>query len=212
MTPDYQIKNIKLYNCDNMEFMKDIPDNFYDLAIVDPPYKIKAFENLKINNNRIQKIFQRAENFNNAKPTKEYFNELFRISQKQVIWGANNFNLPPTEYFLIWNKEQTVDNFASAEYAWTNCKMPAKVFTYSIHKHKHTNKIHPTQKPVQLYKWILTNYAKEGFKIFDSHGGSFSSACACLDMGFDFDGCEIDKEYFDNAVKRLKNNNQEYLI
>ena len=211
MKPDYQIKQVKLFNIDCMDFMKEIPDNYYELAIVDPPYGLKSFKNLKENNNRIQKIFRESENYNNATPTKKYFDELFRISRKQIIWGANNFNLPPTEYFLIWNKQQTVDNFASAEYAWTNYKMPAKVFTYSIHKHNHTTKIHPTQKPIVLYKWILSKYAKKGDKIFDSHGGSFSSACACLDMGFSFDGCEIDKEYFDNAVERLKNNVQDYL-
>jgi len=211
MKPDFKIKNVKLYNVDCRDFMKDIPDNYYELAIVDPPYGLKSFKNLKENNNRIQKIFRESENYNNATPTKKYFDELFRISRKQIIWGANNFNLPPTEYFLIWNKQQTVDNFASAEYAWTNYKMPAKVFTYSIHKHNHTTKIHPTQKPIVLYKWILSKYAKKGDKIFDSHGGSFSSACACLDMGFEFDGCEIDKEYFNNAVERLKNNVQDYL-
>jgi len=210
MIPDFELKTVRLFNCDCMDFMSKIPDNFYELAIVDPPYGIESFKNLKENNNRIQKIFRKSENYNNATPSIEYFEELFRISRKQIIWGANNFNLPPTEYFLIWNKEQTVDNFASAEYAWTNCKMPAKVFTYSIHKHNHTNKIHPTQKPIALYEWILSKYAKSGDKIFDSHGGSFPSAYACMNFDFDFDGCEIDREYFDNAVERLKNNVQEY--
>ena len=139
-------------------------------------------------------------------PDQTYFNELFRISRIQIIWGANNFELPPTEYFCIWDKEQTVDNFASAEYAWAggDIKIPAKVFRYSIHRHNQIEKIHPTQKPIQLYKWLLKNYAKPEFKIIDTHLGSGSSAIAAYDFGCDFVGCEIDKEYFEAAKKRFE--------
>ena len=197
--------NINLYNCDNMEFMKGLPDNYYDLAIVDPPYGIKRFEN-GIGKNDRHKIKSSAI-FNNNPPTDTYFNELFRISKNQIVWGANNFVLPPTEYFMIWNKKQTVDNFASAEYAWVSMglKKPALVFDYGIHKHNHTDKIHPTQKPIDLYKFILDKYAKQGDKILDTHGGSMSIAVACWDYGFDLDLCELDKEYFDKGVERFEN-------
>jgi DNA modification methylase len=203
MKPDYQIKNISLYNCDCMEFMKDIPDNFYDLAIVDPPYGIG------ISSNPFRQKHEKCD-WDNAIPNKQYFDELMRVSKNQIIWGGNYFDLPPSQGFVIWDKKQPQD-FSSAmcEMAWMSFQKPAKIFR----KHVVTaepNKIHPTQKPKELYKWCLSKYAKSGDKIFDSHGGSFSSACACLDMGFEFDGCEIDQEYFQNAVERLKNNVQEY--
>ena len=144
-----------------------------------------------------------------VKPTQEYFDELFRISDKQIVWGANNFNLPNTEYFIIWDKEQTVENFASAEYAWTNIKMPAKVFRYSIHKvisdrKSEQGKIHPTQKPIALYEWLLKNYAKQGDKILDTHVGSASSLIACYNLGFDYMGFELDEDYFKAACKRIE--------
>ena len=140
------------------------------------------------------------------KPTQDYGKELFRVSKNQVVWGANNFEMPPSEYFCIWNKQQPVPNFASAEYAWVSMglKKPAKVFTYSIMKHNHTNKIHPTQKPVKLYEWLLDNYAEEGQTILDTHLGSGSIALACHNRGYSLTGFEIDKEYFDAAQKRLE--------
>ena len=196
----------KIYNMDCMEGMKQFPDKYFDLAIVDPPYGIARFGNRVELSNRICK--EAKINKWDIKPTQEYFDELFRVSKNQIIWGANNFTLPNTEYFIIWDKEQTVDNFASAEYAWTNCKMPAKVFRYSIHKvmqerKQDGGKIHPTQKPIALYKWLLKNYAKKGDKILDTHVGSASSLIACYQMNFDFIGFEIDKEYFEKAQKRI---------
>src|SRR5690554_6806908 len=153
---------------DCMEGMKNTPDNYYDLAVVDPPYGIARFGNRVELSNRIDK--NARINKWDVKPTQEYFDELFRVSKNQIIWGANNFSLPNTEYFIIWDKEQTVDNFASAEYAWTNCKMPAKVFRYSIHKvmsdrKAEGGKFHPTQKPIKLYDWIFAKYATPGMKI-----------------------------------------------
>jgi site-specific DNA-methyltransferase (adenine-specific) len=197
----------KVHLIDNMEFMKVIPDKYYDLAIVDPPYGIERFKKpsgtTRFNSS---KMMQEDGLLWDKKPSSDFFEELFRISNNQIIWGANNFQLPPTEYFCIWDKQQTVDNFASAEYAWVSMglKKPAKVFRYSIHKHNHTDKIHPTQKPVALYKWLLKNYAKPGDKIFDSHVGSGSSRIACYDMGFDFEGCEIDKDYWEAQEKRYQ--------
>lgn len=197
----------EVYNCDCLEYMKSLPDKYFDLCIADPPYEIERF---KHGSSRIAK----GEKYKNGiswdkAPTNEVFNEMFRVSKHCIIWGANNFQLPKSEYFLVWNKEQTVDNFASLEYAWTNCKVPAKLFTYSIHKcmaerKKEGGKIHPTQKPVALYSWILDNYAKEGDKIFDPFLGSDSSRIAACMKGFDFYGCELDKEYFDAQEERFR--------
>jgi len=202
----------KIYNEDCLEAMKRIPDKYFELAIVDPPYGIARFGNRVELSNRLDK--NAKINKWDIKPKEEYFNELFRVSQKQIIWGANNFNLPTTEYFIIWDKQQTVDNFASAEYAWTNCKMPAKVFRHSIHKvmsdrKSEGGKIHPTQKPVALYKWLLMNYAKQGDKIIDTHVGSASSFIAAYDMGYDILGFEIDNDYFDMANKRIDEHKQQ---
>jgi len=198
---------INITNEDNMELMSRYEDNHFDLAIVDPPYGIARFSNRVELSNRLCKSAKINEW--DTKPSPEYFKELFRVSKNQIIWGANNFTLPESEYFLIWDKKQTVDNFASAEYAWTNCKKPAKVFRYSIHKtmsdrKSEGGKIHPTQKPVKLYEWLLMNYAKEGDKILDTHLGSGSIAIACHNLGFDLTACELDKEYYEAAIKRIK--------
>lgn len=221
---------MKITNEDNMALMARYPDNYFDLAIVDPPYGIGRFGNRVELSNRLCKSAKLNEW--DIKPNEEYFAELFRISKNQIIWGANNFQLPPTEYFCIWNKKQTVDNFASAEYAWVSMglKTPAKIFDYSIHKtmadrKEEGGKIHPTQKPVALYKWILDKYAKikcthkhseaerylctdcrnSNVKILDTHLGSGSIAIACHDYGFDLTACELDKEYFDKAMQRINN-------
>ena len=205
----------RLYNMDCMEGMKQFPDKYFELAIVDPPYGIARFGNRVELSNR---IYKKAKiNKWDIKPTQEYFDELFRVSENQIIWGANNFNLPSTEYFIVWDKQQTVDNFASAEYAWTNIKMPAKVFRYAIHKEMaerkgEGGKIHPTQKPVKLYKWLLKNYAKPGDKILDTHVGSASSLIACYDMGFDYIGFEIDKDYYEAAQERMRIHMQQQTI
>lgn len=188
---------------DCMELMKHIDDKSINLSIVDPPYGIKRFEKGSLrfdkNNDMPNGILW------DSKPDSFYFNELFRISQNQIIWGANNFTLPPTEYFCIWNKKQTVDNFASAEYAWVSMglKKPAKVFDYSIHKHNQIDKIHPTEKPVALYRWLLQNYAKPNDKIIDTHSGSGSLACACHLEKFDFLAIEKDEDYYKASVERL---------
>ena len=199
-----KLGNITLYNADCMEIMKGFADNQFDLAIVDPPYGIERFKN-GIGVNDRHKI-KSTSIFNNSKPNDEYFLQLFRISKNQIVFGANNFVMPPSEYFLIWNKHQTVDNFSSAEYAWVSMglKKPAKVFDYSIHKlNSEKNKIHPTQKPVALYKWILDKYAKEGQTILDTHLGSGSSAIAAHDYGYEFTGIELDSEYYEAAKKRI---------
>lgn len=196
---------IEITNECNMELMARYPDNYFELAIVDPPYGIERFKKGSLRFDKSEKAKNGLEW--DVKPSDEYFKELFRVSKNQIVWGANNFIMPPSEYFLIWNKMQTVDNFATAEYAWVSMglKAPAKMFNYGIHKHNHTDKIHPTQKPIDLYKFILDKYAKQGDKILDTHLGSMSIAIACHDYGFELVGCELDKEYFDKGIERITN-------
>ena len=203
---------MNITNEDNMELMARYPDKYFDLAIVDPPYGIERFKK-GFGDTRFKTDKRTAKNgieWDN-KPLQEYWNELFRVSKNQIVWGANNFVMPPSEYFCIWNKKQTVDNFATAEYAWISMglKKPAKMFDYSIHKHNHTDKIHPTEKPIKLYEWLLMNYAKQGDKILDTHLGSGSIAIACHDLEYDLTACELDKEYYDAAMKRINNHKKQ---
>lgn len=197
----------EVYNCDYLEYMRSLPDKYFDLTIADPPYSIERFKrgSLRIATGEKYKNGIKWDNV----PTDDVFNEMFRVSKHCIIWGANNFSLPKSEYFIVWNKEQTVDNFASLEYAWTDCKVPAKLFTYSIHKcmaerKKEGGKIHPTQKPIALYAWILDNYAKADGKIFDPFLGSGSSRIAAYKKGFDFYACELDNEYFLAQEERFR--------
>jgi site-specific DNA-methyltransferase (adenine-specific) len=202
-----------VHNLDCMEFMKEIPDKYYDLAICDPPYGIG--EDGGKNNSRgclakttkfISKLWDRQ------KPTKEYFIELFRISKNQIIWGGNYFieNLYSTSCFIIWDKDNGNTDFADCEVAWTSFKTAIRKFKFKYQgmlqedmKNKDI-RIHPTQKPVALYKWLLQNYAKSNDKIFDSHVGSGSSRCACYELGFDFEGCEFDKDYWQAQEERFR--------
>ena len=166
----------KVYLADCMDIMRNMPDKSVDLCIVDPPYGLERF---KHGGSVVNKYGKEDRQWNNIKPTQEYFDELFRISKFQIIWGANNFNLPASEYFIIWDKVNPLEfSFAMCEMAYTNCKKPAKIFKYnSMNESK--DRIHPTQKPVALYKWLLKNYAKPNDKIFDSHVGSGSIRIAC---------------------------------
>jgi site-specific DNA-methyltransferase (adenine-specific) len=193
-----------------MQFMADVPDKYYDLAIVDPPYGIERLK--KINKgDKIHKASDSGKNYNNNKPSSIYFDELFRVSKNQIIWGANNFVLPTSEYFCIWDKKQGYPNFARCEYAFVSMglKKPAKIFEHGIHQYLNQSKIHPTQKPVALYEWLLSKYAKPNDKIFDSHGGSGSIAIAVdkantLDKtNYSLDIIELDKDYFDASVNRF---------
>ena len=195
---------LELHNIDCLPFMKQCEDNQFDLAIVDPPYGIgmdggnvgyKGFNNFK------------KKGWDKAIPEQEYFEELFRISKNQIVWGGNYFGLPATRCFLVWDKGEGFYNrtYAECELAWTSFdKNTVKYKRDPLAKGDYKGKIHPTQKPINLYKWILMNYAKEGDKIFDSHLGSGSIAIACNDLGFDLVGTEIDKDYFDKANKRIE--------
>ncbi len=185
--------------CDNMEFMKTVPDKYYQLSIVDPPYGIN------INSSgRLGHYGGKGKVWDSCVPDKAYFKELERISQNSIIWGGNYFSLPPTRCFLIWDKQQPVGvSFADCEMAWTSFNESAKTFRMRPQNADSDGRIHPTQKPIALYKWLLNNYAKKGDKIFDSHVGSGSSRIACYDLGYDFEGCEIDKDYWQAQEDRF---------
>lgn len=189
---------------DCMEYMKTLPDKAFDLAVVDPPYGI-------VTRGHAQDRFRKGaslELINDAKPNNQYFDELFRVSENQIVWGYNHLSdmLPSCREFIFWYKHQPVDTYSDGELAWTSFTKTAKCFDYPFFGSNGADKdgrIHPTQKPVALYKWILSRYAKPGDKILDTHLGSGSSRIAAYDMGFDFVGCEIDKEYFDLQEKRF---------
>lgn len=187
------------YNVDCMEYMRTLPDEAFDLAVVDPPYGISITDS-----GRLKKYNKNKERWDDKTPPKEYFQQLFRVSKNQIIWGANYFGLPPCRGFLIWDKQQPEDvSFASCEYAWTSFDVSAKTFYFSALR-DNVARIHPTQKPVALYAWIYSRYAKPGDKILDTHLGSGSSRIAAWDAGLDFVGCEIDKDYFDAQEKRFQ--------
>ena len=193
---------IEITNEDNMELMARYPDNYFELAIVDPPYGIERF---KKGGSVVNKYGDENRDWNNEKPTEEYFKELFRVSCFQIIWGSNNFNLPTSEYFVIWQKGSAMDfSFAMVEQAWTNVKKPAKLFKH-LHVQSKEQRFHPTQKPCKLYEWLLMNYAKKGDKILDTHLGSGSIAIACHNLGFELTACELDEDYYNASIKRIQN-------
>ena len=197
-----------------MELMARYPDNYFDLAIVDPPYGIsyaRGKNGWGVNKNRPE---LKDVKWDKETPQQEYFNELFRVSKNQLIWGGNYFTdkIPVSKCWVVWNKINNTDNksvFADAELCWTSFTKVVKMFTLRtmgfISDTNDEFRIHPTQKPTELYKWILKNYAKNGDKILDTHLGSGSIAIAAHDYGFDLTACELDKEYFDKAMQRIKN-------
>jgi site-specific DNA-methyltransferase (adenine-specific) len=200
-----------------MELMAKYPDNHFDLAIVDPPYGgggEKSIEGGKrfgglFDKYKVERTWEGCSKKYNKKilnwdyaPDQTYFDELFRISKNQIIWGGNYFQLPPNRCFLIWRKLTISESFSMAmcEYAWCSFNQNSKWIEL---RPQDTKRFHLTQKPVKLYSWILNNYAKKGDKIFDTHLVSGSIAIACHDMNFDLVGCEIDKEYYDNMMNRV---------
>ena len=197
---------IQITNEDNMELMKRYPDNYFDLAIVDPPYGIG--HSLLSGEKRGSKFVRTTKHVEwDVLPSKEYFSELKRVSKNQIIWGGNYFldYLPSTRGMLIWDKIQIFSG-ADFEFAWISFDTSAKAFRMSrVEAYGNINKIHPTEKPVDLYKFCLDKYAKQGDKILDTHLGSGSIAIASHDYGFDLTACELDKEYFDKAIQRIKN-------
>ena len=195
-----------LYNLDCMIGMRDFPDKYFDLCICDPPYGINID-----NSGRLvrEKGFQN-KGWDNIIPSDSYFNELFRVSMNQIIWGGNYFNLSPCRGFIIWDKLQPNNvSFANYEFAWTSFNVSAKKY---VKRHNSDNRIHPTQKPIALYKWLLQNYAKPGDKILDTHAGSCSSVIACIDGGFDWIAFELDEDYYKAALQRINNHVRQFDI
>lgn len=193
------IGNATLYNMDCMAFMAGLPDKAFNLAIVDPPYGLG--DKLTTGGTWAAKYKTGDAEWDKA-PSKEYFEELFRVSDHQIIWGGNYFTLPPSRCFLMWDKVAHMETMADCEYAWASFDKNAKIFKHV--RNTSETRIHMCQKPVKLYEWLLTNYAKPGMRILDTHGGSMSSVIACLNMGFEIECCELDKDYFDAAVKRVE--------
>ena len=197
--PAVPLSEVYLEDC--VTALKRYADNHFDLAIVDPPYGLERFKaNDGGNSKKITTFGDKDKNWNNIKPTAEYWEQLFRVSKNQIVWGGNNFELPTSEYFIVWDKGQMMPSFARCEMAWTNCKVPAKIYAK---RSQDLNRIHPTQKPTGLYDWLLMNYAKPNDLILDTHLGSGSSRIAAYKGGFNFVGFEIDKEYYEKQEKRF---------
>ncbi len=201
------ISEVKLLDC--MEGMRQYPDKYFELAIVDPPYGI-GIANMDIGLGKSKKASKAknrkwgASSWDKKTPNSDYFNELRRVSKGQIIWGGNYFELGPCKNYVIWDKEIPMGlSFADCEMAWTSFCGAPKMFRHSAYLDK-AGKFHPTQKPIALYEWLLRNYAKPGDKILDTHLGSGSSRIAAYKMGFDFYGFEIDPDYFNASEKRFK--------
>lgn len=219
------ISEVRLVDC--LEYMKTLPDKWVNLAIVDPPYGIgedgRKSEGRRYSHEKWKKpkpSIYKKNTWDNETMSVEYFNELIRISENQIIWGANHFisKIPiDSPCWIVWDKKDGKDDsdFADCELAWTSFSKSVRMFKMhwigwgAINAKE--NRIHPTQKPVALYKWILENYAKQGDKIFDSHLGSQSSRIAAYDLGFDFYGCELDSEYFNQGSERFESHKQKQL-
>jgi len=216
---------MNLFNQDCMEAMKEMEDNQFDLAIVDPPYGLgmKNYvvekqhlrkKKRKINTNKQIRKKNKIKQWDESIPSEEYFNELKRVSINQIIWGGNYFTdyLKPTKSWVFWYKGQQGLTMSDGELAWSSFKKVTRMVEFHRCNIWNENPIHPTQKPVKLYEWLLINYAKEGDKILDTHLGSGSIAIACHNLGFDLTGYEIDQEYFSAAVKRYQQHKNQLRI
>jgi site-specific DNA-methyltransferase (adenine-specific) len=203
---------IELLNMDCMDYMAGLPDKAFDLAIVDPPYGIDVAKSGNVGGNKLAKAKDYgAKEWDKYAPDSDYFSELKRVSQHQVIWGANHFMDKVSRgspCWIVWDKDNS-GNFADCELAFTSFETAVRIFRYRWNgmlqgdmKNKEA-RIHPTQKPVKLYEWLLTNYAKSGQRILDTHLGSGSSAIAAHNLGFDFVGTELDQDYYEAALARF---------
>lgn len=212
---------IKPIHGDCMEAMKQMPDKAFDLAIVDPPYGIDAASdvrgNTKYGNAKAISKSYGSKDWDKNKPSSEYFIELFRVSKHSIVWGANHIgNFPPSACWVVWDKDNGNNGYADAELAYCTHKSAVRLFRYKWHgmlqEHMGRNKeirIHPTQKPEDLYRWLLKTYANSGDKILDTHLGSGSIAIACYDMGYNLTGCEIDADYYKAALNRIENHKKQ---
>jgi len=203
------VPSSEVYLEDCVKALKRYADNHFDLAIVDPPYGINASKGTWGSSNKGKVTDYGKKDWEKQLPTDEYFLELQRVSKNQIIWGGNYFGLQPSSCWLVWDKLNSAD-FADCELAWTSFTTAVRKFTWRWNGMLKQNmkdkeiRIHPTQKPVALYEWILQNYAKEGDLILDTHLGSQSSRIAAYDMGFDFFGTELDPDYFNDGNKRFE--------
>ena len=191
---------IELLNEDCMAVMARYPDKYFDLACVDPPYGIGVNS---MNMGSRKTIRPDSRSWDDSVPPQEYFTELQRVSKEQVIWGGNYFDLRPSRCFVVWDKGESMygRDFAECELAWVSFDKSARIYKQNPNQ---LDRIHPTQKPVKLYEWLLTNYAKPGQRILDTHGGSMSIALACHNLGFDLTLCELDNDYYDAGVNRYE--------
>tara|TARA_R100000995_G_C3431590_1_gene98770 strand:+ start:38 stop:703 length:666 start_codon:yes stop_codon:yes gene_type:complete len=217
---------MNITNEDNMELMSRYEDNYFDLAIVDPPYGINYDGNTTVKgksgkaNTFSNKQHHIKKGWDTSRPSKEYFEELQRVSKNQIIWGGNYFAdlLPAKKGWIYWDKKITNannKNYSNGELAYSSFNCILRKFTYDwigfgyLNNPQKQKKIHPTEKPIKLYEWLLMNYAKEGDKILDTHLGSGSIAIACHNLGYDLTACELDKEYYEEAMKRIKRHKQQ---
>jgi site-specific DNA-methyltransferase (adenine-specific) len=204
----FQEESSSIFMMDCVSAMKNYPDNYFDLAVVDPPYGIGASMGVGLHSRK--KFEKVGKVWDNKIPTKEYFTQLFRVSKNQIVCGANYFTeyLYSTKSFICWIKNNPAPNFAQAEYLWTSFPINGKVYDSGKQIQHHImwegGSIHPTQKPVSLYDWIFKNYAETGMKVLDTHLGSGSSRIAAHKAGMDFTGFEIDEDYFRASNKRFK--------
>lgn len=206
--PSHRVDNSQIFQGDCMDFMKEIPDKHFDLAIVDPPYgDTCVLTGGKAKANGYREYWNKItdEGNWNVAPDIKYFNELFRISKNQIIWGANhlvNF-LPPSSGWVFWDKGQRDFSFSDGELAYTSFNQKMRAITIHRQELQTESRMHPTQKPIKLYKYLIDKFANPGDKILDTHLGSGSSRIAAHDMGFDFTGYELDKDYFESSVNRF---------
>ena len=205
------------YNMDCMEALRNIEDKYFDLAIVDPPYfsgpERREFFGRSVSPIGVQRLYRESEKW--SVPTTEYFDELFRVSKNQIIWGCNYFDYQFGPGRIVWDKCNGTSSFSDAEIAYCSMQQGKSMMRGDIqqgNKALNEKRIHPTQKPVNLYKWLLTKYAKLGDKILDTHVGSGSSLIACCDLGYEYLGFEIDEGYFKAAVKRIEEFNAQTRI
>lgn len=195
-----KLGNMNFYNGNNMELLKQTPDKYYDIAIVDPPYGISINPNMGLKSGQTKR--HESISWDDEIPSEEYFNELFRVSKNQIIWGGNYFPLPPCKHFIFWDKLVPEGmSFSAGEMAWTSFNKAIKKFTK---RNTDGNKIHPTEKPIELYEWILNNYVKPTDKILDTHLGSGSIALACHKYGYNLTAIELDEKYFEKATSRIE--------
>lgn len=206
MEPTWTHEKLSLYHADCMDIMRQFPDKHFDLAIVDPPYGIDWMKQVQNpNKDKNWKVYEFKE-WDKSAPKKEYFEQLFRVSINQIVWGGNYMveNLRSSPCWVIWDKEQEFSG-AVFEMAWTSFLSPAKAFRMSrVEAYANQDKIHPTQKPVALYRWLLSKYAQPGQRILDTHLGSGSHAIAAHYAGMDFTGVELDADYFKAACERIE--------